>query len=70
MSFMQARQKQNPIETYRYGYFFELSSDSEIAPAKVEKHEFHEFQFFEIFNETKQGYQLLTTLKSLFEICL
>ena len=70
MSFIQARQRQRPIETYRHGYFFELSSDSEIATAKYEKYEFYEFQFFEIFNETKQGSQLLTTLKSLFEICL
>lgn len=67
---MQARQRQSPIETYRHGYFFELSSDSEIATARYEKLEFHEFQFFEIFNETKQGSQLLTTFKSLFEICL
>ena len=51
---MQARQRQSPVETYRHGYFFELSSDSEIAKGYMQQnHEFHEFQFFEIFDETK-----------------
>ena len=54
MSFMQTRHEQSPIETYGHGYFFELSSDSEIAKGYMQQnHEFHEFQFFEIFNESE-----------------